>query len=400
MRFLKNQQARDRAFSMLFVIVSGILLIALIFKFDQFKGLLLSVYQKLFSIWFAFGLAFIVIEPMKKLEKAFMRLPGKRKKRARLARALSITVCYLLLIVIIILFLVLIVPQLIDSIKTLSASATRFYQTYARDVITFLEEYNIAGQDAQNVVITWEQIMSTALDVSGKALKGIASASLSITSNVIQALLGLALSVYMLFDRERLAAQLKKVLYAFSSVRVTNELIIWTRKSESIFSSYIAGKLIESLIVGAIAYVVMLCFRMDYAVLISVVVALTNVVPIVGPWIGAIIGTLILLLINPIRALWFLIMIVVIQQLDGNLLGPRILGSSTGISSFWTLIALILGGGFWGIAGMFLSIPIFATAYAIIKTVCNLRLKDKSLPTDLTIYKEQGVVFTEELEQE
>jgi predicted PurR-regulated permease PerM len=383
---MKNREMREKTFAMLFVVVAGILLVAFIFRFSDFMRFLKNISRAFLPVWAAFAIAFIASAPVKKLDALFARLFRGKKNLRVLRRVLSITICYLALALLVVAFFVLIVPQLVQSIKSLSGAASRAYQTYAADVIAFLVEHNIAGENAQNVIVTWEQLTSTAIDMGGKLLVGAASASVSITKNLFQWLLGLVVSIYMLFDKERLAAQCKKLCYAFLSVRVVNALITWTRKAETIFSGFVAGKLLETVIVGAITYVAMRTLRMEYSVFISVLVGVTNIIPIFGAWIGAIVGTAILLIINPLHALWFLILIIVIQQIDGNLIGPRILGNSTGLSSFWTIIALIVGGGFYGMLGMLLSIPVFALLYAIIRAVCDLRLRDRGLSVDLSAY--------------
>ena len=163
-------------------------------------------------------------------------------------------------------------------------------------------------------------------------------------------------------------------------------LIYWTRRANKIFAGFITGKILDSLIIGVICYVCMLLFGIEYPLLISVIVGVTNIIPFFGPFIGAIPSALILLLVNPLSALWFLVFILILQQLDGNVIGPFILGDYVGVSAFWIMLSIMVGGGLFGFAGMLLGVPVFALVYAIVRTVIETRLRKRNLPGGQRFY--------------
>ena len=211
--------------------------------------------------------------------------------------------------------------------------------------------------------------------------------SSSIYTLVFQLLVGMIAAFYLLMDRERYCAQVKKLCYSLFKPSTCETLIYWARRAHKIFSGFITGKILDSLIIGIICYVCMLLFRIEYPLLISVIVGFTNIVPFFGPLIGAIPCLVILLLINPLSALWFLIFILILQQLDGNVIGPFIMGDYVGLSPFFIMLAIMVGGGLFGFPGMLLGVPVFALVYAAVKAGTEARLKAQNLPTESAAYE-------------
>ena len=227
----------------------------------------------------------------------------------------------------------------------------------------------------------------------------------SITSGVIygvkfvlNVIVGLIISVYVMADQEHFAGQAKKIVYAmFKPVRA-NVIVDTVRKSNEIFSGFISGKILDSAIIGVLAYIVLAIMKMPDTVLVAVIIGVTNVIPFFGPFIGAIPAILITLLIgavpsfiiivlqNPIQGLYFLIFIVVLQQIDGNIIGPKILGSSTGLSAFWVVFAILVFGGLWGFPGMLLGVPLMAVIYYVAQKTVSYFLKKRGLTTDTLAY--------------
>ena len=193
-----------------------------------------------------------------------------------------------------------------------------------------------------------------------------------------------------------LLAQAKKVCYAVMKRPSCETLIHWARRANNIFAGFIIGKIVDSLIIGVICYICMLIFGIEYPLLISVIVGVTNVIPFFGPYIGAVPSILFLLLVNPVSALWFGIFIVILQQIDGNVIGPLILGDHVGLSAFWIMLSITVGGGLFGFAGMVLSVPTFALIYAIVRTVIDRRLKNRGLPEETERYIDAPNTLTEE----
>ena len=215
----------------------------------------------------------------------------------------------------------------------------------------------------------------------------------SITSGVIygvkfvlNVIVGLIISVYVMADQEHFAGQAKKIVYAmFKPVRA-NVIVDTVRKSNEIFSGFISGKILDSAIIGVLAYIVLAIMKMPDTVLVAVIIGVTNVIPFFGPFIGAVPSFIIIVLQNPIQGLYFLIFIVVLQQIDGNIIGPKILGSSTGLSAFWVVFAILVFGGLWGFPGMLLGVPLMAVIYYVAQKTVSYFLKKRGLTTDTLAY--------------
>jgi len=331
------------------------------------------------------------------IERLFSRIPPggtPSRKRLKLYRSLALVIVYALLFALVIGFLVIVVPQFVISAQSLTGTVTRYVAAHRADIEWFLREFNITditGQSSQNVLLQWEDIVRTAMDYLGKVLLSIINMSYSLWGVSVNLFMAVIISIYMLFGRERFLAQGKKLCCAFLSPKQVCALTFWTHRTHVIFTGFFSGKVIETVVVGIACYIGMLVFRMDYALLISVIVAVTNIIPFIGAFLGAIIGIVILLMVNPVSALWFAVFILILQQLDGNVFGPRILGASLGISSFWVIIAILLGGGLFGVTGMIMFIPVFAVLYEMVSALVRSRLKKRGMPEETSYYDKPGL---------
>ena len=220
-------------------------------------------------------------------------------------------------------------------------------------------------------MIAWENVVSQLMNYTSLLVNNLMAISSSIYTLVFQMLVGMIAAFYLLMDREKYCAQVKKLCYGLFKPSTCETLIYWTRRAHKIFSGFITGKILDSMIIGVICYVCMLLFRIEYPLLISVIVGFTNIVPFFGPLIGAIPSALILLLINPLSALWFLVF----------------MGDYVGLSPFFIMLAIMIGSGLFGFAGMLLSVPVFALIYAIVKASTEARLRARNLPTESSAYE-------------
>jgi predicted PurR-regulated permease PerM len=211
---------------------------------------------------------------------------------------------------------------------------------------------------------------------------------------------GVIVSVYILYTKERCAAHSRKVVYSLFSAENVPWIFRAVHKVDHIFSGFVRGKLLDSLIIGILCFVVCSILKFPYTPLISVIVGFTNIIPFFGPFLGAIPSTFLILLVSPIQAVYFVIFILVLQQVDGNIIGPRILGDSTGLSNLWVIIAILVGGSFFGVVGMFFGVPVFACGYSFITFLVEWRLKKKNLPLDSKAYLVDEVVSPPEKEDE
>ena len=217
-------------------------------------------------------------------------------------------------------------------------------------------------------------------------LPWLVSASTSFASGLLSTVVGIIISVYMLLDKERFCAGCKKVWYAILPQQRADWLLDLTAEANRVFGGFISGKILDSLIIGILCFLGMTLFKMPNAMLISVIVGVTNVIPYFGPFIGAIPSFFIILIDAPIKALWFLVFILILQQFDGNILGPKILGDSTGLSAFWVIFAIMLFGGLYGFIGMFLGVPVFSVVYMLIWRFVDARLAARGMPLELVSY--------------
>ena len=260
--------------------------------------------------------------------------------------------------------------ELVEKIKNNSFIADKMQEAVLQ-VTKFLDE------KMTSEVIPWLHTeLLPNLNTYAKQFASGVAAFLSVLYNLF---IGLIVAIYLLGSKRMFAAQSKKIVYGLLKKNNADMVIYYVRVSNNMFSGFISGKIVDSAIIGLICFVAMNILQLPYTMFVSVIVGVTNVIPVFGPYIGAVPSTLLILLVDPKQAVYFLILIIVIQQLDGNIIGPAILGESTGLSAFWVLFSILLFGGFWGIAGMLVGCPLFAVIYRIIKDFISMKLRKKEL---------------------
>ena len=285
-----------------------------------------------------------------------------------------------------------VIPQLISGFLDLYNRIPDSVNSVETLIETLMKD-NPEGRET--AIRYYNQMYSAAISwVNTNMIPNINQYVTSITSGVVKLVSGLSsffigiiVMAYLLNMKEHLAMQCKRAAYALLPVSAANALVEEARYIGQVFSSFIVGKIIDSVIVGIICYIAMALLKMPYALVISVIVGVTNVIPFFGPFIGAVPSVLILLMVRPVSALQFLVLILILQQFDGNILGPKILGSTTGVSSFWVLFSILLFGGLWGIVGMIIGIPTFAVIQRQFSRLIGRHLKKKHLPADPDFYE-------------
>ncbi len=339
-----------------------------------------------------------LINPIVKWEEKYL-LPGlqkhmKTEKKARkTARLLSILGGMIFVILIIAILLNMVIPELIESIRGLVAQLPGQAEAF----IDKVQDY--AGSD--NEIIKYlEQMLNKALDSfeewaqtdllpqTTNILATLTSSVISVVKVLFNVIIGIIISVYVLMSKETFQGQAKKLTYALLPAAKGNVVVETVRKSNEIFGGFISGKILDSAIIGILCFIGLSILKMPYTVLVSVIVGVTNVIPFFGPYIGAVPSAFLIVLADPIKGLYFIIFILVLQQVDGNIIGPRILGESTGLSSFWVVFAILVGGGLFGFLGMLLGVPVFATIYYMAQKVVAYILRRKGLPQQTEAYTE------------
>ena len=353
-------------------IALSIIFFFLIYRFDGFGSAISTLTGILMPFIYGAVIAYL-LKPVCNTIEAFLRrfIPEKMKG---LINALSVTFTILFGLLLIYALCMMIIPQLITSVTTLyytaQANITKFM--YWANHLEFLEKneqimelLNSAYAALNTNLDTW--IKNTLLPSMQNILSGAALGVLNVVVVLKNLVIGIIVAVYMLASRKRFVQQGKMVLYSVVKPRWASLITEEVKYADKMFGGFINGKILDSAIIGVLCYIGCLIFKFPSALLVSVIIGVTNVIPFFGPFIGAIPATLLILIQNPIKALWFVLFVLVLQQLDGNIIGPKILGNTTGLSSFWVLFAILLFGGLWGFAGMIVGVPLFAVIYDVIK---------------------------------
>ena len=316
----------------------------------------------------------------------------KNAKRLKsLSRMLGIAGAWIFFAVIIVVLVASILPTIWDSIM----SMVRGFPDAVNNLLAWLNEVVEDGSEMEaflnEAVVTgsaWFQtwMKETLLPQMEGYIASIMSGAVAGVKGVLNVFIGVVVSVYVLTSKDTFSGQAKKIVYAFFKPSKANVIIDTARKSHELFGGFITGKLLDSLIIGVIAYVVLLIMKMPYSMLVAVIVGVTNVIPFFGPFIGAIPSFFIILLQDPMKSLYFLIFIFILQQIDGNIIGPKILGDTTGISAFWIVFSTTFFGGLWGFPGMVLGVPLTAVIHHIVRRILNYMLKKRGIPVETDDY--------------
>ena len=366
----------------------------------RYLGILVDI---LAPVLYGFAMAYLLAPVVNWFEQIIFRYDqkahiGKAERLGKWLRVLSILLTWLVVGLLLYALLQVLLPELYKSIMQLAANAKSYYQIIVSWVQHLLENNPEFAQKAEEVFNEYYQ--DALLWVNEKVVPQLEAAVLAVTGGLLgivvflkNLLIGVIVSVYLLATKETFAAGGCKLCYTFLSEERAAWLIRGAKATDRIFSGFVRGKLLDSLIIGILCFIFSSIFQFPYAPLVSVVVGVTNVIPFFGPFLGAIPSAFLILLDSPIKCLYFIIFIVALQQFDGNILGPKILGESTGLSSFWVIVAILVGGGLWGVPGMFFGVPIFACIYTGIRAYSAYRLKKKGLPTDTSSYASHKPVW-------
>lgn len=330
------------------------------------------------------------------------RLERKMKnqeKAKKLTKSICITVTMIVVLLLVAVLLGLIIPQLYISIVNIVDMVPRQYQKF----MTWLQSYddNLTIDyilDLLNRVYSYVQnwVNTGLLDTINSIYSAVMNGVVAVINFVVNILIAFVVAIYVLKDKEIFIGQSKKILYALFKPQTANRIIITARHGHRIFGGFLNARIIDSTIIGIICFIMLSIMRMPYVLLVSVVVGVTNIIPFFGPFIGGIPSALIILLDDPIKGLYFIIFIIILQQIDGNVISAIILGDTTGISEFWVTFALLLFGGLFGFTGMIIGVPLFAVIYFLIDTWLNQRLENRALPSDSEEYRNVSLFNTEE----
>lgn len=394
-----------------FVIAASILFYYILFHRSSLSSGISTFIGIAMPIIDGFVLAYLMTPLLNKIEKYIIKplymkakLPMNAKNKRRM-RGFSILVTIVLILVICYEFFGLIIPEVIRSIQSIIFQFPIYINNLTNWALGLMKnnpdlEEVVNGLISQYSFRLLDYFNTNLLPHINDLIKTLSSSVIGVFRALWNFIIGFIISIYVLGSKEKFAGQAKKIAYALFDRKMGNEVITNFRFIHSTFIGFIGGKIIDSIIIGIICFVCTSIIGTPYAILVSVIVGVTNVIPFFGPWIGGVPSALLVLMVDPIQALYFIILILVIQQFDGNILGPKILGDSTGLSGFWVIFAITIFGGLFGVPGMIVGVPIFAVFYAGVKALVNRMLHKKDLPTDIQRYMtvgqiDESKVFTE-----
>lgn len=385
LQWLKNMPPM---FSLMIVVAFGILFYKFIQKFDLAAIEFSSLISVMSPFIIGLVLTFFLVPPVKFVERQFSRL-AFFKSHYPLTNLLSILISYVVIFGIVIIVLVYVMPQVFAGLSTLLTLLIDALQSLYNNLEPLLADWDesswsslISGKalrESLGGILT--SLTANLEGIAGTVLPKLYQTVSSIAAGSLNTLVGLIVSIYLIADRKNVAYSGKRALYAFFKKERATQILNLAQEILTIFRRFFVGKIVDSLIIGILCYILMKILGLPYAELISVIVGITNVIPFFGPFIGAIPSILIILMSSPMEALIFAVLILALQQLDGNVIGPAILGNSLGLKPIWIVFSVTVGGGLFGLVGMIAGVPAFTVIYTLFKRCVSRRLQTKNLNT-------------------
>ncbi|MBE5963891.1 MAG: AI-2E family transporter [Lachnospira sp.] len=387
-KFQANRKYFTISIYALFVILMGLIMWKLIYNWDKTVEVTKYVISILSPFIVGAFIAFM-LSPMNVFFRDTFFAKKLKLKSEKLQSILAIIVTYIIFIGVVTVLIIFIIPQVGQSISDLVARIPGWYTMAEEFVVNFAKSHpeldfidfnQILDSLKQTNVV--EQVLSEVTSVIPNIISFVLDASINIVKMLFNLLIAIIVSIYILFDKNHFKKGFRRLLYALFPKRITVLIVDILKESHHIFSGFLFGKVVDSIIMGLLCFIAMTLLQLDYPILISVIVGITNVIPYFGPYIGGVIGALILLIVSPVKMLIFGVLILALQQFDGLYLGPKILGDSIGIKPIWIIFSVTVGGSLCGVLGMFLGVPVVAVIVYIINRIVDYRLETKRITFD------------------
>lgn len=364
----------------LFCITYAVLLVFAVFNLQGIRDALGYFVGLIYPFLVGIAMAFVVNVLLKFYEERAFAFLNRRgfPLWLRFRRAVCVFLSLLTLLLILTAIVVFVVPEFISSVEVLIANAPAYFMRLSEEATRLLREWNITQEQISSLSINWSALIEKATDLTTGVMDSVVVVTTSIANGIFVTAMGFIFCMYLLFGKEKIIGNLKRVLYAYLPRRAAHRIIEVGALSNRIFSNFVRGQLTEACIWFAMIYVVMtFILKLPYAVLISCIVAICSLIPIIGPYISMFTAGFILLLVNPWYTLTYIIAFLILQQIEGNVIYPRVVGTSVGLPGIWVLLAIIVCGNLMGIAGILLGIPLFSVIYALLResTARRLRLR-------------------------
>jgi len=367
------------------LITFSVLLLALFQHFDSVQGIFNLIIDV--SMPFVIGLciAFIINVLMNGIENKLFEPFNRKKKKTwnKIKRPASLLLSLVIIAGLIAFLILLLIPE----IKNTSAIIAKDFPDYLKRLQLWLtnimERYNLSTQRLRALEINWDKAQDVVTKFAKSGGSTLFNTTLGITTSIVKGafnfILGLVFSIYVLLQKEKLGSQCKKVMYAYLPRNKADSFLGVCSLSHKTFSSFVSGQCLEAIIIGTLCFIGMLIFRMPYAPLISTLVGFTALIPVFGAFLGTGVGAFLILMVDPMKAVWFIVFILVLQQLEGDLIYPKVVGKSVGLPGIWVLVAVTIGGSLWGVMGMLLSVPLASIIYSLLRSSTYLRLKERKI---------------------
>lgn len=324
-----------------------------------------------------YGIAYILNSPINWFDNTIFK-----KLNKKYSKGLSILSTYITFFVLVFAIAFAILPQTTETLMTILESVPSFVETMTKTITDFLNNHDFDQAIVGEFHALLQSVSQIITNFAINLVSQILTASISFGTILINIITALIASIYMQLSKEKLIFQIKKLIYAIFDVKFADRLLVIGNRTNKIFTGFLVGKMIDSVIIALITFIFMLFLYPPFAVLIAVIIGITNMIPFFGPFIGAIPCAFILLMVSPMSTLIFIGFIIILQQVDGNIIGPKILGDSTGLSAFWVLVSIIVGNGLFGLIGMLIGVPTFAVLYSILSELVRDKLKVRNIEVD------------------
>ena len=400
----KLKQQFSQGLTLLLVVIVCLLIYFALLRLEMISNVIHLILGILKPIIYGFAIAYLLNPIVKKVDEHLIPYINKHfpnsKKAAQISRGTGIFIAVILLISIITALCNMMLPELYKSIWNMVSTVPSQLNTAVDQITKMMSKDTTTGQLFTNVLMQETDFIQNwmktdLLEQVNVVMSNLTVGVINVVKELFNGIIGIIISVYVLWGKEVFSQQAKKIVYAIFKPNSANMILHLTIKSNEIFGGFIIGKIIDSVIIGILCFIGLSILKMPYTLLVSVIVGVTNVIPFFGPYIGAIPSAILITLSNPIKGLYFLIFILILQQIDGNIIGPKIIGNSTGLSAFWVVFSILLGGGLFGIPGMILGVPTFAVLSYIVTMLINHNLEKKNLPTEASCYDELSYVDTD-----
>ena len=380
--------SKENMKKMALLIVMAILVYNGVKHIDVVLDCIIKILGLVFPFIIGGCVAFVLNVPMSAIERhVFERYHGKHQKFVnKIKRPLSFFMAVIFVVGVIILVAVFITPQLGETIGSIINQIPKFFNEVQVWINQLMDEYKWVADQLGELEIDWNSLSKSLISFLqtsiGSAFSSTMGFAFALINGVVTFFLGFVFAVYVLFQKEKLSVQVKKMMYAYLKESHADRIIEVLHMTHRTFSRFLSGQCCEAVILGTLFFVTLTIFKMPYALLISVVIAFLSLIPIVGAFMGCFIGALLILMVNPWEAIAFVAIFLVIQQIEGNLIYPRVVGSSIGLPAIWVLVAVTVGGSAFGIPGMLVFIPLTSVVYSLFREWMYKRLRDRHIPKE------------------